>query len=482
MASHFSAFRSEKNFASKLVSEGEKRGMGEKIEAIAVRSDLRHVLSILAFPTLITQVTLTIGQLGETYFVKSLGDEAIAAIGAVMQIGWLFMVVAMMISTGATTLLAQRWGAGDLDGARKIVAATLQQGLFFGAILWTLWFFKDAVWDWLDISKEVRKLATVYFAALMLASPIVSIEFGIMSLYRGIGDMMTPMYSMLVGVFSQLALCALLVYRFGIFGIGLAFAISRLAILACLVARIKRSQLKVMSFQVRGLNFEEHKQLLAIGVPSGFQSLLWSLASMVYFGILSHIGNEKESTAAIAALTAGLRIEALAFMPGIAFGIAAQTLVGQNFGAGQIERARKGAWQASLWCCTVMGLMALFFFATADWLAIKFSNEEMTRRYIASYLRINAVSEPFLGLGMTLSGALRGLGDALTPAVISVGTLWALRLPATYILCHWLGYDAVAAWWAMSLSTIVSGVLTALAFWKRNLVVALNRVGSQHSC
>lgn len=441
--------------------------MEEKVDAIAVRGELGRALTVLAFPTLVTQVTLTIGQLGETYFIKRLGDEAIAAVGAVMQVGWLFMVVAMMISTGATTLLAQRWGASDLRGACRVVTATLQQGLFFGSVMWTLWFFKDIVWDWLGIHQDVRRLATVYFAALLLASPLVSLEFGLMSLYRGIGDMVTPMYSMLAGVASQLLLCWLLVSNLKIFGVGLAFAISRLVILVWLVARIRKSQLRLLSFRVRGWSLEEHRQLLAIGVPSGLQSFLFSLASTVYFGILSHIGSERESTAAIAALTAGLRIEALAFMPGVAFGIAAQTLVGQNFGAGQFERARKGAWQAAIWCCVVMGLMALFFFIAADWLAAKFSNEALTRHYIAAYLRINAVSEPFLGLGMTLSGALRGLGDALTPAVISVGTLWFLRLPATYILCHWLGYDAVAAWWAMSMSTVVSGALTALVFWRR---------------
>lgn len=446
--------------------------MDEKIEAVAVRGDLKQALLVMAFPALITQFAMTIGQLGETFFVKRLGDEAIAAVGAVMQVGWIFIVVSMMISAGATTLVAQRWGAGDLLGARKVVTATLQQGLFFGCTLLILWFFKDIFWDWLDISDDVRSLATIYLAALIIASPIFSIEFGIISLYRGIGDMVTPMQSMLAGVLSQILLCALLVSPLGIFGIGLAFALSRVVILIWLLVRIKKSQLRMLSLQFVGWNPEEHRRLLAIGIPSGMQFFMWSLASTIYFGILSHIGNEKESTASIAALTAGLRIEALAFMPGIAFGIATQTLVGQNFGAGEFERARKGAWQATSWCCVVMGLMALFFFVAADWLASKFSNEELTRYYIASYLRINAISEPFLGLGMTLSGALRGLGDALTPAIISVGALWLIRLPSTYILCHWLGYDAISAWWAMSLSTIISGVLTTLAFWKRKLVAA----------
>ncbi|MFA0752767.1 MAG: hypothetical protein IMHGJWDQ_000529, partial [Candidatus Fervidibacter sp.] len=99
--------------------------------------------------------------------------------------------------------------------------------------------------------------------------------------------------------------------------------------------------------------------------------------------------------------------------------------------------------------------------------ASRFTNDPTTHRYIAAYLQINAISEPFLALGMTLGGALRGIGDTLTPAVIGVASQWFVRLPTTYALCHWLGYDTIAAWWTMSLSTILSGILTAWAFkWR----------------
>ncbi len=438
--------------------------MSENIDAIAVRGDLRRALSALTVPTLITQVTLTIGGLGETYFVKQLGDEAIAAVGAAGQVSWLLMVLTMMLSTGATTLLAQRWGANDLEGAKRVVSATLQQGFIFGLLAMTLWFFKEPIWDWLDIPPKVRQLATIYFAVFLLVCPLAGMEFGMMALYRGIGDMVTPMYSMLAGVSSQLLMCAIFVPMFGIVGVALAFVLSRVVILIWLLARLKASQLRLVPLRVNGWHLDEHRQLLWLGIPSGLQSFLWSLASTVYFGILSRT---KEATAAIAALTVGLRIEALAFMPGIAFGIATQTLVGQNIGAGQEERARKGAWQAALWCSIIMGVVGAIFFACADWLAAKFSNEPLTRHYVAAYLKINALSEPFLGLGMTLSGALRGAGDTITPAVITTATLWCLRLPATNILCLHFGYDAVAAWWTMSLSTIISGLLVAWAFARR---------------
>jgi Na+-driven multidrug efflux pump len=111
-----------------------------------------------------------------------------------------------------------------------------------------------------------------------------------------------------------------------------------------------------------------------------------------------------------------------------------------------------------------MSLMATFFFVMAEPLAVRFAKDALTQHYIAAYLRINALSEPFLGIGMTLGGALRGLGDTATPALLNIVTLWLLRLPTTYWLCGVLGLDAVAAWWTMSVTTIVNGTLTAIAF------------------
>lgn len=435
--------------------------MGESVDAVAVRGSLRHALSVLTIPTLFAQVAQTAGWLGEAYFVKQLGDEAVAAVGAVGQVGWILTVFTMMVSVGSTTLAAQRWGAGDLDGVKRVVTATLQQAIFFGLLAMGLWFFRTPIWTWLGIEPQVRKLADAYFSVTLLSFPLMSLAFSLIALYRGIGDMVNPLFATLAGVLGQLLICALFVPKFGIEGAALALGISRMFVLIWLLVQFNHSQLKAAALKLKGWHPQEHRQLLALGIPSGLQSFFWSLASTVYFGILAHT---KESTAALAALTAGLRIEALAFMPGIAFGMAAQTLVGQNIGAGQFSRALKGAWQAAIWCSFVMGLVGVFFFVASDWLAARFTNDPLTHHYIATYLRINSFAEPFLALGMSLSGALRGLGDALSPAVIGIATQWLLRLPATYILCHKFGYDAVGAWWTMSLSTIVSGILTAHVF------------------
>lgn len=435
--------------------------MEDKPDAIAVSGSLAQALSALTVPTLLAQIAQTVGWLSEVYFVSQLGEAATAAIGAVGQVGWVLMVLTMMVSVGATTMTAQRWGAGDTNGAKAVTVVTLQQGILFSIAAMLLWIVREPLWRWLGIEPSVQRLATDYFAVALLSFPIVSLAFSLMALYRGIGDMMTPLFATLAGVAVQLLLNIILVPLWGIAGAAAALAISRSVALLWLAKRFRHSALCLPIRNLLGWLPQLHRELLSLGIPAGLQSLLWSLASTLYFAILAHTQN---STAAIAALTAGLRLEALAFMPGIAFATATQTLVGQNVGARQWERARKGAWQATWWCVAIMALMASVFLIGADWLAARFTDDHLTHRYIANYLRINALGEPFLGLGMTLSGALRGAGDTRTPAIIGIFTQWLLRLPATYWLCHGLGYDAVAAWWTMSLSTIVSGILTAWAF------------------
>jgi multidrug resistance protein, MATE family len=176
--------------------------MDEKVDAIAVRGDLRHVLSLLVAPTLITQLTMTVGWLGETYFVKQLGDEAIAAIGSAGQVSWLLMVLSMMVSAGATTLIAQSWGAGDLHSAQKVVTATLQQGAFaFRATCHEPLVLQrpenlGLAWNPAESQNLSHSLLRRLLARLPVQKREAGMEFGMMSLYRGIGDMVTPMYSM----------------------------------------------------------------------------------------------------------------------------------------------------------------------------------------------------------------------------------------------------------------------------------------------
>lgn len=197
-------------------------------------------------------------------------------------------------------------------------------------------------------------------------------------------------------------------------------------------------------------------------MPAAVQALLRTVGYSVYYGI---IGRAVEGTAAVAALTVGVQAESLAFMPGFAFSIAATSMVGQNLGANQPQRAEHSGWVSAGQGAVVMGLMGATFFVYAEQFARLFTDSPEVIALAALYLKINAVSEPFLALGMILTGALQGSGETRLPAVITFISMWLIRIPLTWLLAlSPMGFGAVGGWVGMAVTTIIGGLLTTAYF------------------
>ncbi len=249
----------------------------------------------------------------------------------------------------------------------------------------------------------------------------------------------------------------------GVHGAAISTGISRIVGMCLSFVFLRRSILKESL-----AHFRPHVgwfgRILNIGWPASVQNLLWTSASAVFLRILAFLPGG-EATVAQAALTVGLRIESVAFMPGVAYAMAATPLVGQNLGAGQPGRAEHSAWVATGQAVFVMSSVALVFYFAPWWLARGFTTDMGVVHLVVRYLRINAISEPFLALGMVMRGALQGAGDTRIPAWITVSTLWFIRLPLAWVLANRFGYGAVGAWTAMCLTTILSGV-ASMAWFK----------------
>jgi Na+-driven multidrug efflux pump len=171
-------------------------------------------------------------------------------------------------------------------------------------------------------------------------------------------------------------------------------------------------------------------------------------------------------------------------MPGFGYSIAASAFVGQNLGAKHVRRANAGAWAATWQAVVIMTLMGFVFASFAEPFARFFikhgesadaaqaAQVNETIRLTALYLKIALFSEPFLALGMVLTGALQGAGDTLSPTAITITTMVVLRLPLSYYcLTH---FGVTGAWWAMTVSTIAQGILTVWLFkqgkWRKKKV------------
>ena len=220
--------------------------------------------------------------------------------------------------------------------------------------------------------------------------------------------------------------------------------------------------------------------MLRVGIPGGFDVLAVLVCHLIYVGIINRLG-----VAAQAAHGLGVQIEAMSYLPGSAFQVAAATLAGQSLGAADERRAARGVLLCVASAVAIMTLAGFVMFFAGDWLAVLFiGRRNETAILVGQLLRIVALSCPSLAVLMVLSGALRGSGDTAWPLVFTFVGLVGVRIPGACLLA-WdevplplvgltltgAGLGVAGAWWAMVADVVVRSLLAAGRFaqggWKR---------------
>ncbi len=434
----------------------------------------------VAWPTIGSTLILTLYNLVNRAFLghlKTGASGALAAVGiggAVLNIQFALMVG---LSVGTSALVSQFIGGGKHRDADEATRQSLILSIVVGmlsSIPFVIW--AAPISRLMGAKPDVLPLASQYIAIVACSSGLVFIYTIVTAALRSAGDVRTPLYIGAVVIILNILFDWVLIFGLGpvngmgVLGAAISTGISRVAGTVLILWALKRSALG------RSLNHlipqrDWFGRIMNIGWPAMLGNLVWTGAAVV---LVAMLGALKQSTDAIAALTNGLTIEAIAYMPGVAYSTAAAPLVGQNLGAGKPERAERIAWTSSWQAVAIMTVIGVLFLVMPRQLALLLTGDEAVVALTASYLMINAVSEPFLALGMTLRGALQGAGDVRVPMWIAVFTFWGVRLPLVWFLSERLGMGANGAWLAISGSTILSGLITVAWFktgrWKTIVV------------
>lgn len=437
----------------------------------------------VALPSVATMLLQTVNGFLDRFFIGGLGTPALAAVSLCMTLIFTLSSAAMAVSVGASALVARFTGSGDRDDAIQTVRQSLLLGVAVAVVIAGL------------VLVSVRPLLTLqglrgegleegcrylYWSAMALPfSFLVWTQGGI---FRGLGDTVRPFWVTLGSNVVHAVLNALLINgnlgfpKLGIVGGAVALGVSWMAASVLQWTFLRRGPLADGLNLRSGLDRSWIWRIARVGLPAGGQQLLRTSAMLLFQNMLQH----RAGDVAVAALGVGLVAESLAFMPGFGYSIAASAFVGQNLGAGNVARASRSAWVATIQAMVVMTLFGLLFTVFAEPFAKLFvrhgaesvpADAENARRQVelvVLYLRIALVSEPFLALGMVLSGALQGAGETVRPTVLVAFCSLAVRLPLGWILLEQFGVPG--AWWSMSLSTVLQGILTVPLFqsgrWK----------------
>ena len=428
----------------------------------------------LAWPLVASMFLQFAVGLTDVFVAGRFGPSVQGAVGFGGQVLFLFSVIANALGVGLVAVVSRNEGAGDSAGAwhaarQGVLLSVLVAGpLSLAGVLLSpgpeaLRFLPPAV------ARSAEALLPWYGASL-LPQAVLTISAAVFRA-RGraawvLGTMGFTAVLNLACVFA-LAFGAGPIPAMGPVGIVVATAGSSLAGALAALFVLMRQGLAAGRSAWR-LDPELARRLAALGWPVGLLQLGWNLGGLALYAILGRLG--VDAVAATAALTNGLRIEAVLYLPAFALNMVAAVLVGRSLGAGHGDEAETTGWRVAGSAAVVLTLMALPVFAQSRGLAALLSPDPAVREATHLYLRFNMVSQPFMAFSMCLGGALQGAGDTRGPMTVVLGALWGLRIPLALGLALGTTYGSTGVWAAMVSSQVVQGFWMAARFrrgrWK----------------
>jgi len=429
----------------------------------------------LSLPVIGANLLTTLVNVVDVFFAGRLGPAEVAAVGLATSVRLLILVVVMAVSAGAMALAAQARGSRDPAALGAIARQTILVAVVLGAALSVVGVaLSGPVIGFLDASGDATaaSIAVPYLVILFSGTIFMSVQIAGASLMQGAGDTLRPL------LLSALATAANVLFTWWlVFGVGPFPALGVPGAAVGTVAARALAMVATLWILARGSSEVAFgtgswrpdrrvwRDVLAIGWPSGLQSLAYSSAGLLVMRVVT---STPSGSLGAAALAIGLQIESLAFMPGIAISVAATSLVGRAIGGWQLRDAWRAGHAATLVGVVVMGLVALLLFVFAEPLVRVFdpSAHPVVLRDGVSYLRINALAQPALAVFFVLSGGLRGAGDTRPPLVATIVGRWLVVLPLAWWLALELEWGVRGVWWAFVIGLSVQAGLVALRWWR----------------
>ena len=419
----------------------------------------------LSIPSILAQISATVMFFIDASMVGHLGAKASAAIGLVESTGWLMGGLASAANMGFSVQVAHFIGANDFEAARRV----LRQSLVC-CIIWALMISLTSVIIspflpyWLGGTEEIAHDAFVYFAIFGACGIFFQMEGLAGSMLKCSGNMKIPSLLNIGMCVMDVCFNYLFIYilDLGVMGAAIGTGLAML-ITAGLMLYFLLVKSKMLSLIGRSGSFKPKedtvKTAFKIGAPMGLQHMLMGGAYVVSTLIVAPLG-----TIAIAAHSLAITVESLCYMPGYGIAEAATTLVGQGIGAGQRILTRSFAYMSVGLGIAVMTLMGILMWIFAPELMGIMSPVEEVISLGTQVLRIEAWAEPMFAAAIVANGVFIGAGDTMIPGMMSLCSMWLVRLTLAASLAPKYGLKGV--WTAMAIELIFRGSIFLARLFK----------------
>ncbi len=424
----------------------------------------KKILNI-ALPAGVNSLLDMLQVITDLIMVGRLSPFAVAGVGLGLQSLMLVFAILTLFHVGTNALLSRFIGASKLKRASLGLSTLLRFALFVSIPVSILWYFLSSyIFIWFDTAQEVIDLGSSYMQVLTFMMPFIFVKLVFVSALSASGDTKTPMYIKLVSIILNIFLNYILIFghfgfpALGVVGAGISTVIINgleLAVYIILYLKGKMIYTPYFYFSKSLLN-----RALKVGVPASIERTLTFGSFMLFTVIIAQY-----STETLAGYQIGLRVEGLAFMPGIGFTIAAMTLMGQGLGAKNPQQAKEDVLLVLKYTAVFMFIISLFMILIPEKIVWLFTNDEETIKEASLYLVIVGFSQVPLAFNFVLSGALRGAGDSRRTLKINLISIWFIRIIPAFVL-SWYFHSILFVYFAMITDTLVKAIFLWIAFNK----------------
>ena len=432
------------------------------------QGSIRAAVVLLAIPMILELILESVFAVVDMYFVSHMENgakQAMATVGLTESVISIVYTLGFGVSMAATAVVARRIGEKDNEGAAHAGAQSILIGIGISVVLSIVGvIFAPSILRLMGAAPDVVREGTPFARIMFGSSLVIILLFLINGIYRGAGDATMAMRSLWIASGINIILCPLLIYGYGPFpelglkGAAIATVIGRATGVVYQCYHLFGGK-RIIHLVRRHFKWDTPviKTLIEVAWPATSQFFIQS-GSWI---ILSYLVSKTGSTDASAGYQVAIRNVVFFILPAWGLSNAAATLVGQNLGAKQPDRAAKSVLLTAKYNAIFMGVVMLLFLFLASPIMNIFTKEAEVHRYGVSALQIIGAGYIFYGIGMVMIQALNGAGDSKTPTIVNLFGFWLFQVPLAWILAKGFNMGPIGAFIAIP----VAETFLALAAW-----------------
>lgn len=428
---------------------------------ILEEKNINKVILKLSFPMVIAFLLQTSFNIVDGIFVGKISAEALAAVSISFPVVFLMMSIAIGLGTGTTSIIARSIGARYFNKASNVAFHAILLSLLFYVLSASLGLiFGESLFGLISDDPALLPLVLDYMNIIFAGSIFMFLAFIANHILRGEGNMKIPMYVMGGSAILNIILDPIFIFTLGLGVKGAAYAtvISRaVAVIIAFAYILSGRSIVRLSLDSFKLSLNVIKEMFHIGLFSSVSQMLVSVNFFILTAIIARFGAE-----AIAAFGIVFRVEGIVFMPVMGVMTAIMTIVGQNLGAGKINRSKKATFNAAMMVSLFALITGTLFFIFSEPLAMLFNTNTEVVFQTSLFFMINFWTYPFFAINMIIVGAFLGAGKPIPYLLINIIRIFVIMIPLAFLLSKIYGVAGV--WIAIATGSVASGIISTFLF------------------